>query len=371
MPIFAVVDVETTGLKSEYGHRVVELAAVILDSEFRVLRVFDSLVNPERSIPDEATEIHGVMSEHVREAPLFRDLIPELSACFSGVTHVVAHNASFDCGFIKAEFERATTQFPADIPTICTMKLAKLLSIAKNAKLATVASALQIPIFGDTHQAMVDAGLAACIYRILHEGFAPVESRTQWSESDCKYSAMIQQPRTSHMATLQQLASAGMSVSMGDGRFTPATLTSTVNQDLLRRLIEARSTRPNMTTQWNLRPETADGLQQPDQKMNDTATLTWHLLINEQQTVESIARQRGLTPGTIYLHLESALKCGVLEIHQIATPQQIERITETRRQLPDNETQLKPLYEKMNSELPYGLIRCVLTWQKQPRSSPQ
>lgn len=58
--LFAVLDVETTGLSSAQGDRVVEIAVVVLDEHFQVVRMFDSLVHPQRSIPSHVTQIHGI-----------------------------------------------------------------------------------------------------------------------------------------------------------------------------------------------------------------------------------------------------------------------------------------------------------------------
>ena len=92
MALFAVLDVETTGLSPAKGDRVVEIAVIVLDEQFRVVRMFDSLVNPERSIPSHVTQIHGISHHAVRSAPTFADLLPGLMNCFSGITHLVAHN---------------------------------------------------------------------------------------------------------------------------------------------------------------------------------------------------------------------------------------------------------------------------------------
>jgi DNA polymerase III epsilon subunit family exonuclease len=101
--LFAVLDVETTGLSPAQGDRVVEIAVVILDEQFRVVHMFDSLVNPQRSIPPHVTQIHGISNQAVRSAPTFADLLPDLMGCLSETTHLVAHNISFDLGFLRSE----------------------------------------------------------------------------------------------------------------------------------------------------------------------------------------------------------------------------------------------------------------------------
>jgi DNA polymerase III epsilon subunit-like protein len=74
--------------------------------------MLDSLVHPQRSIPSQVTRIHGISNQAIREAPTFADLLPELIDCFSGVTHLVAHNISFDIGFLRAELSGCGVEMP-------------------------------------------------------------------------------------------------------------------------------------------------------------------------------------------------------------------------------------------------------------------
>ena len=65
--MFAVIDVETTGF-SPANDRIVELCILFLDTDFRVTNVFDSLLNPERSIPWKAREVHRIDDSDVQHA---------------------------------------------------------------------------------------------------------------------------------------------------------------------------------------------------------------------------------------------------------------------------------------------------------------
>jgi ATP-dependent DNA helicase DinG len=96
--------VETTGLSADRGDRVVEIAVIVLDENFRVVRMLDSLVHPCRRIPPYVASIHGISDIAVQDAPTFTQLIPELLDCVSDATHLVAHNISFDLGFLRSEF---------------------------------------------------------------------------------------------------------------------------------------------------------------------------------------------------------------------------------------------------------------------------
>ena len=138
MSRFAVLDVETTGLSPEQGDRVVEIAIIVLDEQFRVVRMLDSLVHPCRQIPPYVASIHGISNASVQAAPTFTQLIPELLDCVSDATHLVAHNISFDLSFLRSEFAISGLQMPRTFQKICTMQLARRLRVARDAKLATV-----------------------------------------------------------------------------------------------------------------------------------------------------------------------------------------------------------------------------------------
>ena len=115
---FCVVDVETTGL-SPQADRVVELALVRADRHGRVEQEISTLINPDG--PVGATMIHGITDDDVLGAPYFSDLGEVIEAMLDG-TVVVAHNASFDTGFLRAEITRCGLEIDP-LPYVCTMRL--------------------------------------------------------------------------------------------------------------------------------------------------------------------------------------------------------------------------------------------------------
>lgn len=115
---FAVLDVETTGL-SPRDDRVVSIALVLVDPWGRVEHEWSSLVNPEG--PVGATHIHGITDADVAGAPTFEHLVPEVFSLVGGRA-IVAHNATFDLGFLRNEIDRAGWGWPADTPFLCTLK---------------------------------------------------------------------------------------------------------------------------------------------------------------------------------------------------------------------------------------------------------
>ena len=119
-PAIAFVDLETTGTTST-GDRITEIGIVrVTQGEF--LDEWSTLVNPERSIPEDIRILTGISNEMVRDAPTFADLRREVLERLEG--HVlVAHNARFDYGFLKNEFRRLEMKFSADV--LCTVRLSR------------------------------------------------------------------------------------------------------------------------------------------------------------------------------------------------------------------------------------------------------
>jgi DNA polymerase-3 subunit epsilon len=101
-----VLDTETTGLDPYQGHRLIEIGCIELVNRIPSGQTFHRYVNPRRDIPAEALAVHGLTSEFLRDKPDFEEIVDELMS-FIGEAPLVAHNASFDLGFINAELERA------------------------------------------------------------------------------------------------------------------------------------------------------------------------------------------------------------------------------------------------------------------------
>lgn len=103
MARFAVVDTETTGFGKT--DRVIEIAIVLIEDN-EIIQEWETLVNPERDISN--SEIHGITATHVSIAPIFSELIPDISNLINEKI-LVAHNLPFDKRFLELEYERAKT----------------------------------------------------------------------------------------------------------------------------------------------------------------------------------------------------------------------------------------------------------------------
>lgn len=97
-----VFDTETTGLNPATGDRLVEIGCVELINRVETGRTFHRYFNPERSMPFEAEQVHGLSDRFLSDKPRFAEQAEDLLA-FIGDAPLVAHNASFDFGFLNAE----------------------------------------------------------------------------------------------------------------------------------------------------------------------------------------------------------------------------------------------------------------------------
>jgi DNA polymerase III subunit epsilon len=100
-----VLDTETTGLDPFDGHRVVEIGCVELLNRIPTGASFHRYLNPDRDMPEGAFKVHGLSADFLKDKPLFVDVVEEFME-FIGDSVLIAHNASFDYGFLCAELDR-------------------------------------------------------------------------------------------------------------------------------------------------------------------------------------------------------------------------------------------------------------------------
>ena len=116
-----IIDLETTGL-SPHRHKITEIAAVkVLGDD--IIDEFQTLVNPETSIPRFITKLTGITDEMVCDKPTIQEVLPSLKE-FIGDCLIVGHNISFDYKFLQENFWRHEN-FLLTNDTLCTMKLAR------------------------------------------------------------------------------------------------------------------------------------------------------------------------------------------------------------------------------------------------------
>lgn len=97
-----VLDTETTGFDPQSGDRIVEIGAVELKGHVPTGRTYHQYINPERSMPEEAFQVHGLGDAFLADKPVFKE-IGQAFLEFVGDAKLVIHNAAFDMKFLNAE----------------------------------------------------------------------------------------------------------------------------------------------------------------------------------------------------------------------------------------------------------------------------
>jgi DNA polymerase-3 subunit epsilon len=97
-----VLDTETTGFDPESGDRIVEIGAIELMGHVATGETYHQYINPERGMPDEAFQVHGLGDEFLRNKPKFAE-IGQKFLDFIGDSKLIIHNAAFDIKFLNAE----------------------------------------------------------------------------------------------------------------------------------------------------------------------------------------------------------------------------------------------------------------------------
>src|SRR6187551_1269492 len=159
-----VLDTETTGLDPFQGHRVVEIGCVELLNRIPTGITFHRYVNPERDMPAEAFNVHGLSTEFLSDKPLFNDVCDELLEFLADAT-LIAHNAWLDYGFLCAELERCKRATLMRDRVIDTIALARRKHSAGPYSLDALCSRYGIDNSRRTkHGALLDAEILAEVY---------------------------------------------------------------------------------------------------------------------------------------------------------------------------------------------------------------
>lgn len=101
-----ILDTETTGLDPKRGDRVIEIGCVEIYNRNPTGREFHCFINPEREVPAEAENVHGISTAFLKDKPLFNTVADKFLE-FLGSDTLVIHNAQFDIGFLNFELELA------------------------------------------------------------------------------------------------------------------------------------------------------------------------------------------------------------------------------------------------------------------------
>ena len=165
-----VFDTETTGLNPAGGDRMVEIGCIEIVNRVETGRTFHAYFNPDRDMPFEAQEVHGLSNLFLSDKPRFSERVEELLE-FLEDSPLVAHNAGFDFGFLNHELEKCGR------PSVSMSRMRDTLQLARirhpGAKHSLDALCMRFGIDRShrvKHGALLDAQLLAQVYVELTGG---------------------------------------------------------------------------------------------------------------------------------------------------------------------------------------------------------
>jgi len=168
-----VLDTETTGLSPRDGHRVVEIGCLELVHHMPTDQTFHKYLNPERAMPSQAFEIHGLSDEFLFDKPLFSDIADEFIN-FIGDAVLIIHNAPFDLGFLNHELSRVDRPPIDEAQVIDTLSLAQRKHPAASNSLDALCKRYNVDnSHREKHGALLDSELLAEVYIELIGGRQP------------------------------------------------------------------------------------------------------------------------------------------------------------------------------------------------------
>lgn len=193
-----VLDTETTGFEPLEGDRIVEIGAVEIFNHLPTGKTYHQYINPERMMPKEAFDVHGLGDDFLRNQPVFSQ-IGQAFLDFIGDAQLVIHNASFDMKFLNFELSKI------GLPTIPNSRATDTLLIARRKFPGSPASLDALcRRFGvdnsarEKHGALLDSEILAEVYLELVGGRQPdfgLNSATESNKSGVTQIASDWRPR--------------------------------------------------------------------------------------------------------------------------------------------------------------------------------
>ena len=156
-----VFDFETSGLSPDMGDRAIEVGAVLIE-EGKITQRFSQLMNPNIKVPVFIENLTGITNRMIAAAPKNAEVMTDFHDFIAG-HNLVAHNASFDERFLRAELKRIKKSFAGGI-TCSLLAARRIFQHAPNHQLATLVEYKNLPNDGVYHRALADAEVTAHLW---------------------------------------------------------------------------------------------------------------------------------------------------------------------------------------------------------------
>ncbi len=159
-----ILDIETTGLEFKEGHRIIEIGCIELNKK-EVGANYHEYINPSKTLTEDNIKIHGITNEYLIDKPIFEEIADSFLE-FIQDSNIVAHNASFDIGFLNFELEKLSKPKILKDRVIDTIKIARQRFPGQQVSLDALIKKLKINtlINRDKHGALKDAKILTDVY---------------------------------------------------------------------------------------------------------------------------------------------------------------------------------------------------------------
>ena len=158
------LDTETTGLSFKDGHKIVEIACIETKDLVATGKVFHKLINPERTVPDDALKIHGYSQEFLSDKNTFDKIADDLLN-FIKDKKIIIHNAPFDIGFLNGELSFVKKELVKEELVIDSLEIARNKFPGASNSLDALCKRFNIDLSRRTkHNALLDCELLREVY---------------------------------------------------------------------------------------------------------------------------------------------------------------------------------------------------------------
>ncbi len=190
-----VLDTETTGIDPKQGHRIIEIGCVELINRRLTGNNFHVYINPQRSIEEEAIDVHGITNEFLRDKPLYHQIAQEFFDYIKGA-ELVIHNAPFDVGHMDNEFALLNQGYPNThdyCQVLDTLKMARDLHPGQKNNLDALCRRYDVDNTKRTlHGALLDSEILADVYLAMTGGQKKLNLNQNKEGSDKSHQGGIQ-----------------------------------------------------------------------------------------------------------------------------------------------------------------------------------
>ena len=183
------LDTETTGLSFQEGHKIVEIACIETQDLIPTNKIFHTLINPERDMPEEAFKIHGFSKEFLSSKKTFNQIADEFLDFIKG-KKIIIHNANFDLGFLNNELAKIKKKTINQTEVIDSLEVARNKFPGTSNSLDALCKRFNIDLSKRVkHNALLDCELLREVYINLLDVKEPKFNLSSAINSEARFSA--------------------------------------------------------------------------------------------------------------------------------------------------------------------------------------